>query len=538
VRRLGDDSGAVAIIVALLLVVFLVLGALVLDLGSLYRHDRELQSAADAGALAGAQELVLSRGNLSAAENLTRQYVSSNTSPNSSVVEGNLAAWAPVIDAKSVTVDLRENHVPFSLARVIGRSEGSVRAHAKAEVKYLTGVNTLFPVALLIMNPEKFRFVFRAGKTVVGSFDITDENENGVFGEGGGEGGGTLPSVSAGRYEVDLQAITRDINGNEVVGLELPSIGYWWVSNPSDPAEKLYRVGMSRSGGTVTVKAEVASTAVDPGLQTLQASLGGRSFQLSRSGNVFTGSVSAPTGTDNNTGYGVHELSITFPKYDTEKATTITCARYVAFEQDVPLDYLMMENSFYEGYSRRTDQGREFQYAEIVTDHPDMWDPYTMKLSAQAGGGLYSGNWRLSDIFANQNVRDEIAEVDPEVLDSWRLNTPLYIGGPLWPETGAKVGQVWQGLDDRKADWLARYPDDPDGWRYVIVPFVNFDPDLAGTSKKYVIQMFATFRIDSYSKKGQDKGDIIGQFIEWVAPGSWSDEPSGPLYVETVVLTE
>jgi hypothetical protein len=234
----------------------------------------------------------------------------------------------------------------------------------------------------------------------------------------------------------------------------------------------------------------------------------------------------------------VHELSITFPKYDTEKATTITCARYVAFEQDVPLDYLMMENSFYEGYSRRTDQGREFQYAEIVTDHPDMWDPYTMKLSAQAGGGLYSGNWRLSDIFANQNVRDEIAEVDPEVLDSWRLNTPLYIGGPLWPETGAKVGQVWQGLDDRKADWLARYPDDPDGWRYVIVPFVNFDPDLAGTSKKYVIQMFATFRIDSYSKKGQDKGDIIGQFIEWVAPGSWSDEPSGPLYVETVVLTE
>ncbi len=527
-----------AIIVALLLVVFLVLGALVLDLGSLYRHDRELQSAADAGALAGAEELVLSRGNQSAAENLTRQYVSSNTAPNSSVVEGNLVAWTPVIDAKSVTVDLQEDHVPFSLARVIGRTEGSVKAHAKAEVKYLTGVNTLFPVALLIMNPERFRFVFRSGNTVVGSFDITDENEDGTFGDDGDEGGGTLPAVSAGRYDVDLQAITTDGDGNEVVALELPDIGYWWVSNPSNPAEKLYRVGMSLSGGTVTVKAEVAGSAVDPALLTLQASLGSRDFQLTRSGNVFTGTVAAPTGTDNNAGYGVHELSIRFPKYGSEKAATITCARYVAFEPDVPLDYLMMENSFYEGYSRRADQGRDFQYAEIVTDHPDMWDEYTMKLGAQAGSGLYAGNWRLSDIFAGQNVRDEISEVDPAVLDSWDLNTPLYIGGPLWPEAGAKVGQIWQGLDDRIANWNALYPDDEDGWRYVTVPFVNYDPDLAGTSRKYVIQMFATFEIMSYSKKGQDKGEIYGRFIEWVAPGTWSDEPSGPLYVETVVLTE
>lgn len=535
---LNEETGAVAIIVALFLVALLVLAALVLDLGSLYDHDRELQSAADAGALAGAQELVLSRGNLGSADRLTRRYVSSNTAPNSSVVEGNLAAWAPVIDAKSVTVDLREDHVPFIFARVIGRSEGAVSARARAEVKYLTGVENLFPVALLIMNPEKFRFVFRSGNTVVGHFDITDKDEDGVFGKESVGDGEPLPTVAPGRYEIDLQAITKDIDGKEVVGLELPSIGYWWVSNPSNPSEKLYKVGMSYSGGMVTVKAEVASSAVDPTLETLQASLGGRVFQLDRSGTTFTGSVTAPTGTDNNKGYGVHELSISFPKFDKEKATTITCGRYVAFQEDVPLKSLMMMGtSFYTGYSRTSGE-QESQWAEIVTDHPDMWDEYTMKLSAQAGSGLYSGNWRLADIFANQNVRDEMSEVDPAVLDSWDLNTPLYIGGPLWPEAGAKVGQVWQGLDDRKADWQARFPDDKEGWRYVIVPYVNFDPDLSGTSKKYVIRMFATFRIDSYSSKGPDKGEIKGQFIEWVAPGTWSDEPSGPLYVETAVLTE
>ncbi len=535
-HMLRDESGAVAVIVALVMVLLLSVVALVVDLGSLYDHDRELQTAADAAALAGAQELIRSRGDFGSVEDVARQYVSTNSAPNSSVAEGHLTPWSPVIDARSVTVDLREEQVAFTFARVFGRNEGAVTAHAQAEVKYLTGVETLFPVALLIMNPEKFRFVFRAGNTVVGSFDITDEDDDGSFGEGGTEGGGTLPGVSAGLYEVDLQAITRDVDGAEIVALELPDIGYWWVSNPSDPEEKLYRVGMSQGGGTISVEAEVASTVI---ADTLDGSLGSNRFSLTRqSGNTFAGSVTAPTGTDNNTGYGVHELTITFPKVDKkDKEITVTCGRYVAFEEDVPLKYLMMEPSFYTGYSRKSPE-REFQWAEIVTDHPDMWDPYTMKLSAQAGSGLYAGNWRLADIYANQNTRDELAQADPAVLDSWKLNTPLFIGGPLWPQPGAAVGQVWQGLDDRKASWRARFPDDPNGWRYVTVPFVNYDPDLAGSSRKYVIQMFATFRIESYSKKGQDKGEIVGQFIEWVAPGSWSDEPSGPLYVMTAVLTE
>ena len=67
--------------------------------------------------------------------------------------------------------------MPFYFARVIGRNEGSVKAHARAEVKYLTGLNNVAPFALLIMNPEKFRFVFEGGKKSgdIGHFDITDK---------------------------------------------------------------------------------------------------------------------------------------------------------------------------------------------------------------------------------------------------------------------------------------------------------------------------------------------------------------------------
>ncbi|TSA06872.1 MAG: hypothetical protein D4R73_10655 [Deltaproteobacteria bacterium] len=53
-----DETGAVAVITALCLTVFVALLALVLDIGHLVAVRGELQNAADAGALAGARALV------------------------------------------------------------------------------------------------------------------------------------------------------------------------------------------------------------------------------------------------------------------------------------------------------------------------------------------------------------------------------------------------------------------------------------------------------------------------------------------------
>ena len=55
-RRLkSDETGAVAVIVAILAVVLFGFGALVIDVGALYHERRQLQNGADAGALAVAQ---------------------------------------------------------------------------------------------------------------------------------------------------------------------------------------------------------------------------------------------------------------------------------------------------------------------------------------------------------------------------------------------------------------------------------------------------------------------------------------------------
>ena len=60
-RFLRDDSGVVAVIVAMLLVVFVGFSALVIDMGYWYNVRRQLQTAADAAALAGCQELILDK---------------------------------------------------------------------------------------------------------------------------------------------------------------------------------------------------------------------------------------------------------------------------------------------------------------------------------------------------------------------------------------------------------------------------------------------------------------------------------------------
>ena len=60
-RRARGEAGQVLIIVAVMLPVLIGFMGLVIDLGSLYHHKRRMQTAADAGALAGAHERWRSR---------------------------------------------------------------------------------------------------------------------------------------------------------------------------------------------------------------------------------------------------------------------------------------------------------------------------------------------------------------------------------------------------------------------------------------------------------------------------------------------
>src|SRR4051794_7098566 len=74
-----DDRGAVALVVAAMLVVFLGLAAIVVDLGFARDQDRIAQNAADAGALAAAQYMASSpTADPNQAAVIARQYIEAN----------------------------------------------------------------------------------------------------------------------------------------------------------------------------------------------------------------------------------------------------------------------------------------------------------------------------------------------------------------------------------------------------------------------------------------------------------------------------
>jgi Flp pilus assembly protein TadG len=554
-KRREKEEGAVAVLVALLMVAFLALMALVVDLGGLWDHDRDLQTAADAGAFGGALELLYTGGNTGAAravvEHPTDGYVVRNCWPTSNVIFANLSRFDVAVDKSSVTVDLTEQNIPFFFSGVLALLPGgstpnfTAHAHARAQVAYVTGVDKLFPVAINYMSPHRFRFkLTRSPYTYtedadgritsytpeVYSFDLVDGNGDGVF----DSGGTTVSENSPGGYYVTLEAIDTD----DQIGTVLPNIGLYRVADPEEP---LQRAGLSQATprSEITVRVETLTTVTDT---SFSAKLGSTNFTLYQTApGLYEGTVEAPTKTSND-GYLTHDLIIN------KLAGNDPVARYLALHPDVPLRHVMMMPSFFDGYSTVAGSAASVS-ARVEVRVLTFGSEYVMKLGNQAGSGVYSGNWRIADVYRNVNVTDEIGTVP--IPDEWAdlLHHDLEIGGPLEPEGGAKVGQIKNGLDMRLGGTspsftteelqtlpldqiLSRMPDnDP---YFVIVPIVEFSA-LHGTSVPYKIAGFSGFYITSYTKAG----DVEGVFIRWAASGEWStDKPPGDLYMQTAVITE
>jgi len=143
----NDQKGQTIALVAVSMVSFVAMGALAIDLTSLYSARGEIQRAADAAALAGAKAFVDSgvttdpgNSNLQAiAQNMAISYATGAASQNL-VANGTaqLAAGSPAVDFSlagnpRVTVTLQRTGLPLFFARIWGNSFASVSATAAAE---------------------------------------------------------------------------------------------------------------------------------------------------------------------------------------------------------------------------------------------------------------------------------------------------------------------------------------------------------------------------------------------------------------------
>lgn len=130
-RRLTAEDGASAIVVAITVLVLFGLGALVLDVGNLFWERRQLQNAADAGALAAAQDYAWGDGAAAAAAS-ARHFTSENNTRDA-FVEGISQPTPTSVKVDTITGDAASAGVLRSfLASVIGTDEYHARATATA----------------------------------------------------------------------------------------------------------------------------------------------------------------------------------------------------------------------------------------------------------------------------------------------------------------------------------------------------------------------------------------------------------------------
>jgi len=144
--KFRSDRGQTAGFVAISIVALIAMTAFVLDVGSWFRADRQLQSVADAAALAGAQELPIDPAKAIAVAN---DYAADNGGPTAESIgiENDLSAN----DTISVVYS---SSVPGFFAKILGISAVTVRASAKARAAALGSARWVAPIVVDEKHPK------------------------------------------------------------------------------------------------------------------------------------------------------------------------------------------------------------------------------------------------------------------------------------------------------------------------------------------------------------------------------------------------
>jgi Putative Flp pilus-assembly TadE/G-like len=164
-KRITGESGQVFVFFAFMLMALVGMAALVIDVGSWYRADRHLQTAADAAALAGAQELPTDQS--SAATVATDYGTVQNgsgldaltvtpTFPETYIIHVSATATAPGIFARAISSAFDE---------VTVRAEAEAQVSAPFEMKDVAPIAVYKDMACIVTDPSCF------GQPVTLAFD-------------------------------------------------------------------------------------------------------------------------------------------------------------------------------------------------------------------------------------------------------------------------------------------------------------------------------------------------------------------------------
>jgi len=528
---LRRDDGAVAVTVAIVMVVLVLCAALAVDVGYLLSVRRQLQTAADAAALAGCR--VLAEGG-SDAEVLAeaQAYATNNaTEPGDGLVMLTDPPSTEVTE-KYVQVTVQKAS-PLFFARVLGLDTSDVHATARAQVAYLTGMRGMVPWSVPVIHASHV------------SVRIAGGSEVWLDDQGGNLWSGTIisPSTPAlGGYDVDVTAYNEQTaypdgtsdypNG---VPEQLPDVARVFVPPADCPITDVYLDEyVVTAGATGTVRLYVRA-AEEPG-----ARFAGKNYKLTAvdgESGLWSVALGVP---------GVDDLWATFPidvsvaktnvtnaatllvRRSTYPVSDVTLTRYVAGPGEaITISVQLHDYSYGESYALKVVGGAgevgNFCAVDLATlRHPPNWrnpqDPPEYDLSTDPD-------------YEPPAYYHYLAESFPFVV---------HLGDTIWTATGNLSGpSTEKALDERFAGDTLTFDQweslgKPGTSRIVYVPVVEKMQMTTGQTPMRVVSL-AAFFIEPGSNIAKDA--IVGRFIEYVSPSdAVSDVPPDGLYVLTIRL--
>lgn len=145
-RHLRDERGQSVVLLVLFLFVLIGMVGAVIDVGSWFRADRQLQSVADAAALAGAQEIPINTG---LATSKAVQYAGKN---GGALPAGNVTYQSYTTANDTISVSVTEA-APTVFTKVFGINSVTVHAAAKARASAMAKARYVAPIAVDIKHP-------------------------------------------------------------------------------------------------------------------------------------------------------------------------------------------------------------------------------------------------------------------------------------------------------------------------------------------------------------------------------------------------
>ena len=188
-KQLRSERGQAAVLSVVFLVALLGMAALVLDVGSWFREQRDTQAAADAAVLAAAQALPDSPGEANA---LAASYVTKN---DGGATTTEISSDAIAND--TVTVEV-ERSAPGIFSKLFGIDSVQVDARASARVGGIDAARWVAPITVNIKHP-KLNCGSSGGKPVPCFGDLTEIELAHLHQPGSGDAAGAFGLINLDR---------------------------------------------------------------------------------------------------------------------------------------------------------------------------------------------------------------------------------------------------------------------------------------------------------------------------------------------------